>query len=200
MQKFVILSAAKNLLLFEFLLTEILLYRAGCQCSRANTVRPYGIAIRRLVCVKSNCVRGAEVVAPYGWVCCRWGVQNPTVFGRFVKRPYGISFYRWFFKIKLARVVEVTASPLPFCRFATFPLIGESSPTPTGLRFAVGVGEIRDFWKIPDKEKSRARAVGGRALLLVLFKIRLSPNFGFDSELSFITLFTQKCVDSVGRI
>ena len=34
---------------------------------------------------------------------------------------------------QIPRVVEVTASPLPFCRFATFPLIGESSPTPTGM-------------------------------------------------------------------
>ena len=40
-------------------------------------------------------------------------------------------------KSNCARVVEVTASPLPFCRYATFPLIGESSSDPYG---AVGRG------------------------------------------------------------
>ena len=40
-------------------------------------------------------------------------------------------------KSNRARVVEVTASPLPFCRYATFPLIGESSSDPYG---AVGRG------------------------------------------------------------
>ncbi len=48
-------------------------------------------------------------------------------------RPYGVCVIVSFVQIcRLARADEVTALPLPFCRYATFPLLGESSSAPTG--------------------------------------------------------------------
>ena len=102
-------------------------------------------------------------------------VQNPTVLGLRAIAPTGVGndpcvVPRGF--RRLLRVAEVTASPLPFCRFATFPLSGESSPTPTDcvsplnrknrtllrarnahpyglVRCFISCGAKAKYWKVP---------------------------------------------------
>ena len=59
--------------------------------------------------------------------------------------PYRIVICRWVcMKFYLVRADEVTATPLPFCRFATFPLIGESSSAPTGCVSSLDWGKSND--------------------------------------------------------
>ena len=64
-QKFVILSAAKNLLLCEFLLTEILRYAQDDTSGRAVHA-PTGVAVHRWGCIKINRARAQRASAPTG--------------------------------------------------------------------------------------------------------------------------------------
>ncbi len=60
--------------------------------------------------------------------------ESHTAQSKFDTRPLQIVHCHWF--VQILRTDEVTASPLPFYRFATFSLIGKSSSVPTRARIA----------------------------------------------------------------
>ena len=74
--------------------------------------------------LRSGC-RGAEVVAPYDWCTAVGFLQNPTVRGRFVNRPYG-------------------CREQPRCCSENFIRLRRArNARPYGVRFAVGLCEIQ---------------------------------------------------------